>query len=60
MEHYVSERKNYLLEYLVYHVHPFGYEQNLTEALPRKLLLDEIITRSDAPSFAKEYREHER
>lgn len=60
MMHYVNKNKNFLLEYLVYHVHPFGYEQNTTEVLPKKLSLDEIIERSDAKSYAPEYKEHER
>lgn len=41
----------YLNEYLIYHVHPFGIEKNLTETLPRKLSLNEIIAASDAKSF---------
>lgn len=50
----------HLLEYLIYHVHPYGYDQNSTEQLPRKLYLDEIIARSDIKSFAPEYYEHEK
>lgn len=58
--HYVSRQQMHALEYLVYHVHPFGYDQNSTEKLPRKLFLDEIISRSDVKSYAPEYYEHER
>lgn len=46
--HYTKPRDMYLLEYLIYHHHPYGLEKNLTEALPRKLSLSEIIAASDA------------
>lgn len=49
----------YMLEYLVYNVHPFGIEKNLTEALPRKLSLDEIIKLSDEKTNAAYYIQHE-
>lgn len=58
--HYVTNKEIYLLEYLIYNVHPFGYDQNSTEVLPPKFSLPEVIARSDAKSFAKEYYEHER
>lgn len=60
MIHYVTNKQSYLYEHLIYEVHPFGYEQNLTETLPRKLSLDEIISRSDAKSFAATFVEHTR
>lgn len=60
MQHYVNEHQNVFLEYLVYQVHPFGYEQNNTEVLPSKLSLEAVIARSDAHSFAPEYREHKK
>jgi hypothetical protein len=51
----------YLLEYLIYHFHPFGLEKNLTETLPRKLSLDEIIEASDLNSiYSPNYMEHEK
>lgn len=60
MMHYVTETQKYLFEHLVYNVHPFGYEQNITETLPRKFSLDEVIARSDAKCFAPQYLEHEK
>lgn len=57
--HYISPQKMYLLEYFIYHVHPFGIEKNLTEILPRKLSLEEIIAASDIPSESPLYMEHE-
>lgn len=59
--HYVSPSEMHLLEFLIYNFHPFGLEKNLTETLPRKLSLDEIIRNSDMKSiYSPNYREHER
>lgn len=59
--HYISTKEMNLLEFLIYHSHPFGLEKNLTEALPRKLSLKEIVKASDAKSiFSPNYEEHER
>lgn len=44
--HYISPHEMYALEYFIYKVHPFGIEVNVNEALPRKLVLKEIITAS--------------
>lgn len=58
--HYTKPKEINLLEFLIYHVHPFGLEKNLTETLPRKLSLDEIIKDSDVGSiFSPNYKEHE-
>lgn len=57
--HYVSPQEMYFLEYLVYRVHPYGLQKNLTEELPRKLPLDEIIAASDVKSLSPNFREHE-
>lgn len=48
--HYIRASLFYFHEYLVYHVHPFGISKNLTEKLPRKLGLKEIIAASDLES----------
>lgn len=50
--HYIKPEDIYRLEYLIYQVHPFGVEKNLTETLPRKLSLEEIIAASDVKSYA--------
>jgi hypothetical protein len=56
--HYVKDSEFYLREFFFYHFHPFGLEKNLTETLPRKLTLKEIIEASDAKSESKLYKEH--
>lgn len=57
--HYIKPEQLYALEYLIYHVHPFGFEKNLTEVLPRKLSLKEIIAASDIESQALKFIKHE-
>lgn len=52
-------REIYGQEYFIYHVHPFGVSKNLTEVLPRKLTMDEIIKASDAISYAPNFEPHE-
>ena len=56
--HYITPEVMAQLEFLLYRLHPFGLEKNLTETLPNKLSLDRIIEKSDARSFAKNYRGH--
>ena len=46
--HYAKPKLMYLFEYFIYRNNLFGLEKNLTETLPRKLTLSEIITASDA------------
>lgn len=48
--HYISPMEMYKLDYLIYNVHPFGLEKNLTESIPRKFSLNEIIKASDIRS----------
>lgn len=57
--HYIRPEELYALDYLIYQVHPFGVEKNLTEALPRKLSLEEIIKASDFESQAPNFVKHE-
>lgn len=58
--HYVSPKEMYMMQFLIYQLHPFGYAKNLTEKFPRKLSLQEIISASDNKSiFASNYNEHE-
>jgi glycoprotein-N-acetylgalactosamine 3-beta-galactosyltransferase len=56
--HYIQPKALYLLDFLIYDTHPFGIEKNLTESLPRKLTLDEIIKASDAKSNAPGFVDH--
>jgi hypothetical protein len=46
------------LQYFVYHVHPFGLKKNLTEKLPRKLGLNEIIAASDIKGWGSDFIDH--
>jgi glycoprotein-N-acetylgalactosamine 3-beta-galactosyltransferase len=58
--HYISPQEMSLMEYLIYNMHPFGLQKNLTETLARKLSLDEIVAASDAKNvFSPNYKEHE-
>ena len=59
-KHYTDPKEMHMLDYLIYHVHPFGLQKNLTETMPRKLSIEELIKLSDEKSFAKNYEEHER
>jgi glycoprotein-N-acetylgalactosamine 3-beta-galactosyltransferase len=56
--HYVTPRQMFALDYFIYHLHPFGLEKNLTEKLPRKLPLKEIIAASDIKGWGKAYADH--
>lgn len=56
--HYVGPRDLYVLEYYIYHVHPFGMDKNLTESMPRKYSIDEIIAASDKKGFGKHFTNH--
>jgi hypothetical protein len=56
--HYIKPNEMRMLEYFIYNLHPFGLEKNLTETLPKKLSIEEIVEASDKRSFAKNYREH--
>jgi glycoprotein-N-acetylgalactosamine 3-beta-galactosyltransferase len=56
--HYIVPNEMYLIEYLTQNVHPFGLEKNLTEQLPRKLTLEEILQKSDKESLSPNYRKH--
>lgn len=56
--HYIDPSDMFLLEYLIYHVHPFGAQYNISEVLPEKLKLEEIIAASDAKSSAPNFRPH--
>lgn len=56
--HYVTPTEMYLLDYLTRQVHPFGIEKNLTESLPRKLTLKEILRASDIESTSVNFEKH--
>lgn len=53
--HYVKPPYMYLYQYLIYDVHPFGLDKNLTEVLPRKLSMEEILSASDVESNATDF-----
>lgn len=55
---YVKPSEMYALEYFVYQVHPFGIQKNLTEKLPRKLSIEEIIAASDVKGYGNMYTDH--
>ena len=57
--HYVNAKRMHALEYFVYYMHPFGLYKNLTETLPRKLSIKEIIAASDMRGFGLNYTEHD-
>jgi hypothetical protein len=57
--HYVTPKELYLYDYFIYNVHPFGLNKNLSETVPRKLPLSEIIQASDVASRAKNFKAHE-
>jgi glycoprotein-N-acetylgalactosamine 3-beta-galactosyltransferase len=56
--HYISPKEMNFFEFLIYHMHPFGLEKNLTKILPRKLALNEVVEAANARSFSPNYRQH--
>lgn len=53
--HYILAPEMHALECLVYNVHPFGLDKNLTEKLPRKLPFSEVVEGGEAESYLVEY-----
>ena len=49
--HYIQSKEMLFLEYLIYQVHPFGLEKNLTEKLPSKLPLYDVAEASKRESY---------
>ena len=49
--HYIQSNEMLLLDYLIYQVHPFGLEKNLTEKLSSKLSLYDVVKASEVESF---------
>lgn len=56
--HYVSPMEMHMISYLTRNVHPFGFDKNSSEVLPRKLKLDEILRASDVNSNSVNFRPH--
>lgn len=56
--HYIPPREMYALQYFIRHVHPFGLQQNVTEKIPPKLTLKEILRASDAESSSANFEKH--
>lgn len=50
--HYIKPTEMYLIEYLIYRVHPFGLE-SVNEAIPEKLNISEIMKRSNVESYRR-------
>lgn len=50
--HYIYPTEAHLLEYFIYHVHPFGLEK--PNKLPPKLTSEEVKRAGEAPSFKEE------
>lgn len=57
--HYIPPKEMYLFNYLIYKVHPFGFEKNGVRELPKKLSLAEIINASDVKSSSRNFQNHE-
>ncbi|KAG5674055.1 hypothetical protein PVAND_004044 [Polypedilum vanderplanki] len=58
-KHYVEPEEQHLLEYLVYHVHPFGILKNFTEKIPEKVKMEEVLKKSDIISNSPQFVPHE-
>lgn len=58
LQHRVLPNEMVLLDYLIYNVHPFGIEKNLTEILPKKFTFNELLKMADEKSFSKFYIDH--
>lgn len=56
--HYIKPWEMNFLEFLIYHLHPYGIEKNFTETLPSKLTLNEVIEAANTKSFSPNYRAH--
>lgn len=56
--HYIKPPELYYLEYLIYHVHPFGLVENFSRSFPRTLSLEEIVLASDVKSSAPNFIPH--
>lgn len=57
--HFIKNpRELSLLEYLIYHVHPFGVDKTSSDVRPRKLSLKEILEASDFGSNSRLYKKH--
>lgn len=53
--HYIDPKEMHLLDYLIYHVHPFGLEKNITECPPKRLKIQNIKAASKTESFRRIY-----
>lgn len=53
--HYIEPKEMHLLDYLIYQVHPFGLEKNITEKPPKRLKIKNIRAASKKESFRRIY-----
>lgn len=56
--HYITPKEMYMLDYLIYHVNPFGIALPV-DKVPPKIPLAEILRRSNEKSYSLAYIEHE-
>lgn len=56
--HYIPPKEMYMLDYLIYHVNPFGNALS-EDKEPPKIPLAEILRRSNEKSSSLSYIEHE-
>jgi hypothetical protein len=56
--HYIEPTQMYLLSYLIYNVHPFGFQKKFDFELPKKLEFQEIVELADARSSSPNYVNH--
>lgn len=56
--HYIPPKEMNFLEFLIYNLHPFGLTKNLTESLPDKFTLKQIINAAEEESLSPMYKKH--
>lgn len=56
--HYIDPQTMLGYEYYVYHVHPFGLDDNSNEVVPKKIPLKEVIAASDIRSPSANFQNH--
>ena len=54
--HYITPNEMYMLDYLIYNVHPFGLEKNSTKLFNKKIPLEDIVKASDIDSKAADFQ----
>lgn len=57
--HYISPHEMYMLEYLIYDVHPFGVSDDFNDKRPKVFPLQEVIDASDVHSSSPNFHSHQ-